>query len=793
MKRVELRWRLAAAGLGLASLCLCSPVCAAAVQLSERMAGQGEQKDEVPVPLAEVRKEAPDEAVNLKGLIRLDVMVRDAAGEPVAGLGRDDFTVLDNGQPQKIVAFRPSLRAAGQAGAETSPDVSLVVLLDTLALPSGLATEERQQVAAFLRANGGRLAWPVTVYTLEDTGFFLTAKASRDGNALAAEVEADRHQDPQFVPPTLQAKLHDMVVEPEFARDAPWTGVRALGTIAAAEDLVQGRKVLLWVGPGLRDAGTGTYSDEVYRRLRNAQLQAVGKDAPTDVTKADTRQTIFYEAYWFLTLLRQAGMTVNVFSVGEQTGGPVYVGSAQGEDGQKGWIQLVNVWKRYQEAPDAPEHASWMNVYKKVLAVESGGRVLEGDKEIAQQMAECARGANTYYTLTFDPPAAGHADEYHPLEVKLRRAGLTAETVRGYYDEPFYNDSPDEGARQVTAQELAALLHGTAGREQARLLAEVALTARLTEAERAKLQKEAHGSTAREALELVADRAEFEPASKSEVLPEPPPSAAEQQEMLARAQAYLEETIPRLPDFFAIRETQRFDSTAAYQEARTTIAGVPLHRIEVSETNVLYRHGLELANGHTRAEEEDGRSLYTYGTFGPMLKTAQGAIGYAKGVSWSRWERGLTGKDAVFAVAVPETGPHNFAVVGCCVLDHAGDQGFRYLPGYHGEVAIDPATGAILRFQVKADLSGFAPTEWSDVIVEYRPLTLGTHTFFVPQRSVSMWRGRALPTLAQWNVSFRTWGPEETRMNIFTFDHYRMFQGSLRILPGFVPEGNPPQ
>jgi hypothetical protein len=747
------------------------------------------------MPLAGIRKEAPDEAVSLKGLIRLDVLVRDAAGEALAGLGRDDFTVLDNGQPQNIVAFRPSLRAAGQAGAGASPDVSVVVLLDTLALPSGLATQERQQVVAFLRADGGRLAWPVTVYTLEDAGFFLTAKASRDGNALAKAVAADRQQDPQFVPPTLQTKLHEVVVEPEFARDAPWTGVRALGTIAAAEDLMPGRKVLLWVGPGLRDVGTGAYLDEEYRnrKLVTRRSQTVDKSVPADDPKADMRQTILYEAYWFLTLLRQAGMTVDVFSVGERAWGMSYVETVQGSDVQKGWMRSVNAWKPYLGAPDATQHVNWMHVYKKVLAVESGGRVLDTDQEIAQQMAECVRGADTYYTLTFDPPPARHADEYHSLEVKLRRTGLTAETVRGYYDEPFYNDLPDEGVRRVTAEELAALLRGTAAREQARLLAQVALRARLTEAERARLQMETHGAKARETLELVVDRAEFEPASKSEVVPDPPPSTAEQQKMLAQAQTYLEETIPRLPDFLAIRRMQLFDSTATYQEARATIAGVPLHRIEESETNVVYRQGMELANGHTRAEEEDGRSLYTYGTFGPMLKTARAALGFAKGVSWNQWERGLTGKEAVFRFAVPETGPHNFAVVGCCVLDHVGDQGFRYLPGYHGEMAIDPATGAILRFQVKADLAGFAPTEWSDVIVEYRPLTLGTHTYFVPQRSVSMWRGRALPTLAQWNVSFRTWGPEETRMNIFTFDHYHVFQGNARILPELESDGNLPQ
>jgi len=56
-------------------------------------------------PQPGVRKELPSEAVSAEGLIRLDATITDPAGKAVAGLRRADFSVLDNGQPQKIVAF----------------------------------------------------------------------------------------------------------------------------------------------------------------------------------------------------------------------------------------------------------------------------------------------------------------------------------------------------------------------------------------------------------------------------------------------------------------------------------------------------------------------------------------------------------------------------------------------------------------------------------------------------------------------------------------------------------------
>jgi len=41
-----------------------------------------------------------------------------------------------------------------------------------------------------------------------------------------------------------------------------------------------------------------------------------------------------------------------------------------------------------------------------------------------------------YYELSFDPPRADHADEYHHIEVQVAKPGLTARTREGYYLQP---------------------------------------------------------------------------------------------------------------------------------------------------------------------------------------------------------------------------------------------------------------------------------------------------------------------------------------------------------------------
>jgi hypothetical protein len=59
--------------------------------------------------------------------MRIDVVVTDRAGQAVAGLKYSDFSLLDNGQPRKIISFRPF-----PAVTELHPLVSVFLLIDTV-------------------------------------------------------------------------------------------------------------------------------------------------------------------------------------------------------------------------------------------------------------------------------------------------------------------------------------------------------------------------------------------------------------------------------------------------------------------------------------------------------------------------------------------------------------------------------------------------------------------------------------------------------------------------------------
>ena len=71
-----------------------------------------------------------------------------------------------------------------------------------------------------------------------------------------------------------------------------------------------------------------------------------------------------------------------------------------------------------------------------VIAVQSGGRVLDPSNDLAGQIAQCTQDLGPFYRISFNPPPAEHADDYHDLKVEITKPGLVARTNAGFYVQP---------------------------------------------------------------------------------------------------------------------------------------------------------------------------------------------------------------------------------------------------------------------------------------------------------------------------------------------------------------------
>lgn len=669
-----------------------------------------------------------------EGLINLDVMVTDGTGNPVPGLTESDFRLFENGREQKILSFQ----AFTGEGAGTEPPVKVILLIDTLDIPPELAREERYAVTYYLRKNGGQLARPTSVLLLSDTGLLTASKSSIDGSVLAGEIQ---HNDFTMVrrnaPGPGRPSSLGYIVDPiEYA-------LEALGQIATDERRQPGRKLLIWVGPGWGIGSGGIDGVRIHPNL-------------------------FGTIRWFSTLLREAHLTLYSFSVGESESDP-----------------RATVYKDY--VPGVTSHsASIMNLNRKVLAVQSGGRVIDSGLDIVDGIKNCVRETGRFYRISFDPFTAEHPDEYHDLKVEIDQPGLNARTSTGFYDQPYYSTHQIPPLKQVSFEELEKILElDESDAMKARQLTGLELTARLSERRLASLDAIVHGKRTRQQLRILADASSFLDPPADEILAGSPPSTDEQQHMISMASSYLTSAIHKLPDFFARRITTRYQETALFLE--TGVNYRPLHQTDRSTTTVRYQGGREESDAKSHRLRLGNPELITFGLFGPALQDVFGAIKKHGQLTWIRWEKATTGRVAVFRSAIPSDQSLRDVWV-CCRPDGDGKQAYQRYAGYHIEVAVDPDSGAILRLSFQFDLKSTAPLTRSDILIEYGPIEIGGKTYDCPLRSVSIMRSRSIGMLSEWNESFRSYGPYATMLNDISFDRYHMFRSESRILTGFTPE-----
>jgi VWFA-related protein len=682
-------------------------------------------------PIAAVAGGARD---RLEGLIKLDVTVTDSSGKPVAGLNAKNLRLLEDGREQRVLSFDAFTGSA----LGTEPPVKVILLLDTLQVPADLARDERNAVESFLRKDQGHLARPVSVFELTDSGLWTASHPATDGNVLAHELE---HNELTLI--RSNAGWHSSTGQ--FTSPVEMA-LKALGQITTDERRRPGRKLLLWIGPGW-GVGTGD-AGNIKRR----------------------ESDLFGTITWFSDLLREAHLVLYSFGAGETD-----------HHGQS--------YEEYLAGASSANKATLMQLNRNVLAVQSGGRVIEGKFDIEREIENCVRDDGPYYRISFDPFHAERLNEYHSLKVEVDEPGLSARTSTGYYDQPYYSTDQIPPPKRVSIEELQKILElDESDAQKAKQLSGLELTERLSERRLDSLVKIAHGKRTRQELRILTDASSFLNPPADEILADAPPDKAAQREMLALTSTYLKTTIHKLPDLFAKRSTTRYQETPMYLDS-TSANYQPLHVTDSWATTIRYRNGHEVAETKPPKRKPNAPELITYGVFGPALNGVLDAIDKNSGLEWVRWERGRQGRLAVFRYGVPTEA--SLRGVGlCCLPDGNGTESFNRYAGYHEEVAIDPESGAILRLVVRTDLKSTTPITRSDVMIEYGPVDIGGTTYICPSRSVSIMRARAVRVLTDWDEWFRTYGPYSTLLNDVSFGGYHVFRSNSRILPEFTPPEN---
>jgi hypothetical protein len=359
--------------------------------------------------------------------------------------------------------------------------------------------------------------------------------------------------------------------------------------------------------------------------------------------------------------------------------------------------------------------------------------------------------------------------------------------------------APAFAAKNVTVEQFSQWIvaqHSKSDGKIAREVADMALCERASTANLIAWEAAAPGAQARDALIALTDASRFLAPPAADIAQKSAPDLVAQQTMLSMAVEYVSNILPKLPDFSATRETLHFEDRPPVQlfqnapQLRTfaqgrggsgfggptekSVPGDPIHFVAKSSVVVTYRDGLEVraAPDSSAAKEGAQDGMTTSGEFGPILSVILGDAVHSD-VRWGYWEQDSSTPQAVFLYTVPQV-HSNFTVAL-----PGGQQAANLSPPYHGEIALDPAAGDILRLQLIADMQPPNQQAQIEIMVEYSSVTIGARSYMCPVKGVAISRMPVAGVL----VDAKHAAPLQTRLNDITFRNYHLFRTEAKILP----------
>lgn len=316
------------------------------------------------------------------GGMLLDVVVTGKGGAPARGLQQQDFTLSENKLKQTISSFQ---EVDGRQAA-----IDIIIVIDAVNASYSTVSFEREQIDKVLRADQGKLVHPVSIAVLTDAGLKMVEGFSSDGNAVGAALD-------QYATGLRNFRSSGGFFEADQVFQISLQGLQDLmerESDRSSRDLT--RKVIVWLSPG-------------WPLLSGPNIQLDAKQ----------QESLFGQIVDFSNKFREGNITL--YSIDPSgTSSPAH----------------VFFWRNFLKGVSKPNQVQAGDLALEVLATQSGGLALFSSNDVAAQLQRCFADLGSYYELSFDPPPADKPNEYHQIEIRIAKPGLSARTRQGYYSRP---------------------------------------------------------------------------------------------------------------------------------------------------------------------------------------------------------------------------------------------------------------------------------------------------------------------------------------------------------------------
>lgn len=399
-------------------------------------------------------------------LVLVDAVVTDKSGQRITGLTKDDFTVLENGKPQKISAFSFEVPETPSPRPELPPNIYTnrpeydmpkgpltILLLDGLNTAVADQGYARSQMLKYL---GSQLqpGQPVAVYTLAGS-LRLLQDFTGDVDLLKAAVE---HFNPQTSiemqvenvtavmpnlhitgdsgersgsrsPDSLRLVFAQMI---EFMneqtklalQDRVYRTAAALRLVAHRMGGYPGRKNLIWVSAGFPIDITS----EVVQMTTDVDVLAQANTAAAPQVRVEQS---------FEELLRQLASELtdaqlSVYSVDARglVGSTLADASRQGTN-EVGLLQTGAEYGAHVARANTAVQDSQNTLL--TLASESGGMFFRSGNDVSGAVRSSIADGSAYYMLGYVPDSKDFDGKFRKIQVKVNKPGSELRYRMGYY------------------------------------------------------------------------------------------------------------------------------------------------------------------------------------------------------------------------------------------------------------------------------------------------------------------------------------------------------------------------
>ena len=392
--------------------------------------------------------------------VRVDVIVTDGKGEPVLDLSADDFTVTEDGKPQKVESFSVvKIDAAGQAAARPTtvirsdfdeereaarPDVRLfVLLLDEYHVRRGNDMAVRKPLTDFIQNQLDPADMIAVMYPLTPVA---DIRFTRNRNEVISAIERFEGRKFNYQPRNMfeeQYAYYPAAVVERVRNQVTMGALKAAS--ARLGGLREGRKSIIFVSEGFTATLPAQLSDPI------AALPGVGNPVGRRPTNTNPTTEMAAQRADFMNQADLLSDMREVFNAANRQNTSIYAVDPRGLAAVEYGIN-----EGVSQTTDRAHLNSSLDTLRN-LADNTDGRAIINRNDLATGMRQIVRDSSGYYLLGYTSTQAPTDGRFHEIKVRVNRRGVDVRARKGYWaftaDEAARASAPPkpEAPRAVTA------------------------------------------------------------------------------------------------------------------------------------------------------------------------------------------------------------------------------------------------------------------------------------------------------------------------------------------------------